>query len=82
MEKGSKNHKETLYSSKGKIMYVVRNPCNIYRLQRNPIVIIESQPVDGSKLMILFVEKTFYHQVIGLSDKKTEWAYEIACTCA
>ena len=40
MEKGCKNHKETLYSSKGKIVYVVGNPCNIYRLQGNPIVII------------------------------------------
>ena len=33
MEKGSKNHRETLYSSKGKIVYVVGKPCNIYRLQ-------------------------------------------------
>ena len=33
MEKGSKNHKETLYSSKGKIVYVVGKPCIIYRLQ-------------------------------------------------
>ena len=32
MEKGSKNHKETLYSSKGMIVYVVGNPYNIYRL--------------------------------------------------
>ena len=29
---GLKNHRETLYSSKGKIVYVVGNPCNIYRL--------------------------------------------------
>ena len=33
MEKGCKNHRETLYSSKGKIVYVVAKPCNIYRLQ-------------------------------------------------
>ena len=30
MEKGCKNHRETLHSSKGKIVYVVGNPCNIY----------------------------------------------------
>ena len=40
MEEGCKNHKETLYSSKGKIVYVVGNPCDIYRLYGNPIVII------------------------------------------
>ena len=28
-----KNHRETLYFSKGKIVYVVGKPCNIYRLQ-------------------------------------------------
>ena len=39
MEKGCKNHRETLYSSKGKIVYVVGKPCNIYRLWGNPIVI-------------------------------------------
>ena len=39
MEKGCKNHRETLlYSLKGKI--VVGKPCNIYRLLGNPIVII------------------------------------------
>ena len=38
MEKGSKIHKETLYSSKGKIVYVVGKPCNIYRLQGKPYV--------------------------------------------
>ena len=38
MEKGCKNHRETLYSSKGKIVYVVGKPCNIYRLQGNPRV--------------------------------------------
>ena len=32
MEKGSKNQKETIYSSKEKIMYVVGNPCNMYKL--------------------------------------------------
>ena len=31
-----KNHRETLYSSKGKIVYVVGKPCNIYRLRGNP----------------------------------------------
>ena len=36
MEKGCKNHRETLYSSKGKIVYVVGKPCNIYRLQGKP----------------------------------------------
>ena len=40
MEKDCKNHKETLYSSKRKIVYAVGNPRNIYRLQGNPIVII------------------------------------------
>ena len=32
--------KETLYSSKGKIVYAVGKPCNIHRLGGNPIVII------------------------------------------
>ena len=36
MEKGCKNHRETLYSSKGKIVYVVGKPCNIYRLGGTP----------------------------------------------
>ena len=36
IEKGCKNHRETLYSSKGKIVYVVGKPCNIYRLQGKP----------------------------------------------
>ena len=36
MEKGCKNHRETLNSLKGKILYVVRKPCNIYRLQGKP----------------------------------------------
>ena len=40
MEKGCKNHRETLYSSKGKIAYIVEKPCNIYRLQGNPMIII------------------------------------------
>ena len=40
MEKGCKNHRETLYSSKGKIVYVVGKPCNIYRLWGNPITIM------------------------------------------
>ena len=40
MEKGCKNHRETLYSSKGKIVYVVGKPCNIYRLQGNPMITI------------------------------------------
>ena len=30
LQKGCKNHRETLYSSKGKIVYVVGIPCNIY----------------------------------------------------
>ena len=33
-------HRENLYSSKGKIAYVVGKPCNIYRLRGNPIAII------------------------------------------
>ena len=40
MEKGYKNHRETLYSSKGKIAYIVEKPCNIYRLRGNPIIIM------------------------------------------
>ena len=40
MENGCKNHKETLYSSKGKIVYVVGKPCNIYRLLGNPMIIV------------------------------------------
>ena len=36
MEKGCKNHRETLYSSKGKIFYGVGKPCNIYRLRGKP----------------------------------------------
>ena len=40
MEKGCKNHRETLYSSKGKIAYIVEKPCNIYRLRGNPMIII------------------------------------------
>ena len=36
--KGSKNRRETLYSSKGKIVYVVGKPCNIYRLWGKPSV--------------------------------------------
>ena len=35
MEQGCKNHRETLS------MYVVGKPCNIYRLQGNPMMIIE-----------------------------------------
>ena len=30
------HHRETLYSSKGKIVYVVGKPCNIYRLGGKP----------------------------------------------
>ena len=44
MEKGCKNHRETLYSSKGKIAYIVEKPCNIYRLQGNPMIIIGFSP--------------------------------------
>ena len=40
MEKGCKNHRETLYSSKGKIAYIVEKPCNSYRLRGNPIIIM------------------------------------------
>ena len=36
MKKDFKNHKETLYSSKGKIVYFVGKPCNIYRLRGKP----------------------------------------------
>ena len=31
-------------ASKGKIVYVVGKPCNIYRLKGNPIVIIVFSP--------------------------------------
>ena len=41
MEEGCKNHRETLYSSKGKI---VGKPCNIYRLRGNPIVFLGVSP--------------------------------------
>ena len=40
MEKGGKNHRETLYSSKAKIACVVGKPGDIYKLQGNPIVMI------------------------------------------
>jgi hypothetical protein len=40
MKQGCKNHRETLYSSEGKIVYVVWKPCNIYRLRGNPIIIM------------------------------------------
>jgi hypothetical protein len=36
MEKCWKNHRETLYSSKGKILHVMGKLCNIYRLQGKP----------------------------------------------
>ena len=36
MGKGCQNHRVTLCSSKGKIVYVVGKPCNIYRLQGKP----------------------------------------------
>ena len=36
MEKGCKNHRETLYFSKGKIVYFVGKPFNIYRLRGKP----------------------------------------------
>ena len=42
MEKGCKNHRETLYSSKGKIVYIVGKPCNIYRLRGKPYDTLES----------------------------------------
>ena len=32
MEKGCKNHRETLYSSKGKIVYIVGKPHDNYRI--------------------------------------------------
>ena len=40
MKKGCKNHKETQYSAKGKIVYFVGKPCNIYRLLGNPMIFI------------------------------------------
>ena len=57
MEKGCKNHRETLYSSKGKIVSVVGKPCNIYRFRGNPIVIIgfSPQPVRKIKIIIKIV---------------------------
>ena len=38
-EKGCNNHRENLYSSKGKIVYVEGKPCNIYRLQAKILMI-------------------------------------------
>jgi hypothetical protein len=55
MEKGRKNQRETLYFSKGKIVYVEGKPCNIYRLQGNTIVIIG--------LSIDIAGKTYKHPV-------------------
>ena len=36
MKKGCKNHRETLYPSKGKIVYVVGKSSNIYKLRGKP----------------------------------------------
>ena len=36
MKNGYTNHRETLYSSKGKIVYVVGKPCKIYRMRGKP----------------------------------------------
>ena len=36
IEKGCKKHRETLYSSQEKIVYVAGKPCSIYRLRGNP----------------------------------------------
>ena len=53
MEKGCKNHRETLYSSKGKIVYVVGKPCNIYR---HPVSCISKWRL----LKIMFPNSCFY----------------------
>jgi len=50
MEEGCKNHRETLYSSNGKVVYVVRKPCNVYRLQ--------GKPYDNYKFSPKFVNTT------------------------
>ena len=60
MEKGCKNHRETLYSSKGKIVYVVGKLCNIYRLRGNPIATINQIVCDR----------------IPITWKKITWIYE------
>ena len=38
MEKGCKNHRETLYSSKGKIVYVAGNPVISIDCRENPMI--------------------------------------------
>ena len=51
--KGCKNHRETLYSSKWKIVYVVGKPCNIYR---HPVSCISKWRL----LKIMFPNSCFY----------------------
>ena len=38
MEEGFKNHRETLYSSKGKIVYIVENPVMFTDCGENPMI--------------------------------------------
>ena len=62
MEKGCKNHRETLYSSKGKIVYVVGKPCNINRLRGNSIVTLES----GIDVGPTIINLAFFSRPYGL----------------
>ena len=79
MEKGCKNHRETLYSSKGKIVYyVVGKPCNIYRLQGKPYdnYMISSQSVNKKEsCKAPFLRKTMFEHIFWLSNfiSDTPW---------
>ena len=57
MDEGCRNHRETLYSSKGMIVYVVGRPCNIYRLRGNPYdnYRISSQSVNITEKKIIII---------------------------
>ena len=70
MEKGCKNHRETLCSSKGKSVYVVGKPCNIYRLRGKPYDIyrLQGKPYDNYRIIPQFVNITgFPHNIHNLS---------------
>ena len=71
MEKGCKNHRETLYSSKGKIVYVVGKPYNIYRLRGKPYdnYRISPEDLDLNRLNLSFV-KDIYVCSWGKNDQK------------
>ena len=79
METGCKNHRETLYSSKGKVAYVVGKPCNIYRLRGNPIVVL------GSKSDIIKWGHKLKSEKIGLGGmrgQKTQKSSDIINECS